>query len=55
MAAEYGHTPTMINASLKSGTNSLHGNVFEFLRNDKLDARNSFYIRASAYGELLVL
>ncbi len=43
MAAEYGHTPTMINASLKSGTNSLHGDVFEFLRNDAFDARNFFY------------
>jgi hypothetical protein len=44
MAAEYGHTPTMINASLKNGTNSLHGGVFEFLRNDIFDARNFFYI-----------
>lgn len=28
--------------SLKSGTNQFHGNVFEFLRNDKLDANGFF-------------
>src|SRR5215467_6538518 len=44
MSAEYGHTPTVINATLKSGTNQYHGTVFEYLRNDKLDARNFFYI-----------
>jgi hypothetical protein len=42
MAPEYGHTPSMVNASLKSGTNSFHGTLFEFLRNDALDARNFF-------------
>ncbi|HKD06781.1 MAG TPA: carboxypeptidase-like regulatory domain-containing protein [Bryobacteraceae bacterium] len=42
MSPEFGHTPNMINASLKSGTNSFHGNLFEFLRNDKMDARNFF-------------
>jgi hypothetical protein len=42
MAPEFGHTPNMIVASLKSGTNAFHGNLFEFLRNQKLDARNFF-------------
>ena len=42
MAPEYGHTPNMVNASIKSGTNSYHGDLFEFLRNDSLDARNFF-------------
>ncbi len=42
MSPEYGHTPNMINASLKSGSNAFHGSVFEYLRNDKLDARNFF-------------
>jgi len=31
-----------INIAIKSGTNDLHGSVYEFLRNDNLDARNFF-------------
>jgi hypothetical protein len=34
--------------TLKSGTNQLHGNVFEFLRNEKLDANGYFGNRAGA-------
>ena len=42
-SAEYGkHTGGVFNAVTKSGTNSLHGSAFEFLRNNKLDARNFF-------------
>jgi hypothetical protein len=43
MASEYGHTPTLINASLKSGSNGFHGDLFEFVRNSAMDARNYFY------------
>jgi hypothetical protein len=32
----------VINMVSKSGTNSLHGAAFEFLRNDKMDAKNFF-------------
>ncbi|MDA2935432.1 TonB-dependent receptor, partial [Acidobacteria bacterium AH-259-D05] len=32
----------IISAVTKSGTNSLHGSIFEFLRNDNLDAANFF-------------
>jgi hypothetical protein len=42
-SAEYGHhTGGIINAATKSGTNALHGSLFEFHRNDALDAKNYF-------------
>ena len=44
MDAEYGHTPSVVNATLKSGGNQFHGDIYEFLRNSTLDARNFFYL-----------
>lgn len=41
-SARYGYASGVIEISTKSGTNSLHGSLYEFLRNDKLDARNFF-------------
>jgi hypothetical protein len=41
--AEYGRTTGgIVNQVIKSGTNSYHGDVFEFFRNDALNARNYF-------------
>ena len=42
-AAEFGRLAGgVVNMALKTGTNRLHGTLFEFLRNDKFDARNFF-------------
>ncbi len=42
-SAEYGrNTGSVVNLVTKSGSNRLHGSVYEFFRNDVLDARNFF-------------
>jgi hypothetical protein len=42
-SAEIGNSAgIVINATIRSGTNQFHGSLFEFLRNDKLDANNFF-------------
>jgi len=42
-SAEFGRgNGAIMNAVIKSGTNSLHGDVYEFFRNDSLDGRNAF-------------
>lgn len=42
-SAEFGRSSgAVINATIKSGTNAIRGSVYEFLRNEKLDANNFF-------------
>jgi len=41
--AQYGRSSGgIVGATTRSGTNSFHGNVFEYIRNSALDARNFF-------------
>jgi hypothetical protein len=42
-SAEYGKTSGgVVNAITRSGTNQIHGSVYEFLRNSSLDSKNYF-------------
>ena len=42
-SAEFGRSGgAVVNAIIKSGTNHIHGNLFEFFRNSALDARDYF-------------
>jgi hypothetical protein len=42
-SAEFGHSyGAVINATMKSGTNQVHGNLWEYIRNDAFQARDYF-------------
>ena len=42
-AAEFGRgMGAVVNLTIKSGTNAIHGTAFEFVRNEIFDARNFF-------------
>lgn len=55
-SAEFGRgTGSMFLAVTKSGTNAFHGSLYEFLRNDALNARNAFattkpFLRQNQFG-----
>jgi hypothetical protein len=52
-SAEFGHSAgAIVSATIKAGTNELHGTLFEFLRNDDLDA-NNFFSNAAGKGRTL--
>ncbi|MGH9549211.1 MAG: carboxypeptidase regulatory-like domain-containing protein, partial [Terriglobales bacterium] len=57
-SAEYGFSANQVNIVSKSGTNQLHGTVFEFLRNDAFDAKAPFQsaipeLRQNQFGFVL--
>jgi hypothetical protein len=48
-SAEFGNASgAVVNAAIRSGSNAIHGSVYEFLRNDALDANNFF---SNAFGQ----
>ena len=44
-SAEFRNAGGVLNGTTKSGANDVHGVLFEFLRNDKLDSRNFFALQ----------
>jgi hypothetical protein len=47
-SAEFAGNGAAINSATKSGTNQFHGSLYEFLRNNRLDARNFFELNEAA-------
>ena len=52
-SAEFGRSgAAVLNATIKSGTNDFHGALWEFFRNDKLDARDYFEHNGASKGRI---
>src|SRR5258708_4226061 len=55
LTARYGtHPGSVVNVITKSGTNKWHGSVFEFLRNDSVNAHHFDFLNSSLTGNLPV-
>ena len=53
--AQYGrNSGAIVNLATRSGTNEYHGELFEFIRNNALDARNFFNVREGSSGLPLI-
>src|SRR5487761_803562 len=51
-SAEFGHSAgAVLNASIKSGTNQIHGDLWEYFRNNVLDARDFDALTIPKYRE----
>ncbi len=53
-SAEFGRGAGVVSVATKSGSNLLHGTVFEYMRNDTFDARNFFVRKVSQADGSLV-
>jgi outer membrane receptor protein involved in Fe transport len=51
LKAEYGRAAGIINFATKTGTEQFHGNAFEYMRNDALDARGFFAASRPRYNQ----
>lgn len=49
-SAEFGRGAGVVSVATKSGSNTLHGTVFEYVRNDAFDARNFFVRKVEVPG-----
>ncbi|MGC2694967.1 MAG: TonB-dependent receptor [Candidatus Angelobacter sp.] len=55
MEPEYGrNSGAVVNIVTKSGTNNIHGSVFEYFRNNAFDARNAFNTKTDPTTGLIV-
>ena len=50
-SAENGRNPLQVVMATKSGTNAFHGTAWEFVQNDKFNARNAFSTARAAQAE----
>jgi hypothetical protein len=51
-SAEYGHSAgAVVNASIKSGANQIHGDMWEYFRNNVLDARDFDALTVPRYNQ----
>jgi len=55
MEPEYGrNSGAVVNIVTKSGTNTIHGSVFEYFRNNAFDARNAFNFKVDPVSGLIL-
>jgi hypothetical protein len=51
-SAEFGHSAgAVLSASIKSGTNQIHGSLWEYVRNTDLDAKDWYALSVPAYHQ----
>ena len=54
-SAEYGHEASQINVMSKSGTNTFHGSMYEFIRNNYVDAQGYWFPQRHQPGTVQII